>query len=1079
MFHEIAFGMIFKILHLNILIFKLPFMKTISHKLIVVILFLFCSVNLNAQTTGQWTRTGGPEGGFCNSLAMTSAGIFAATNEGMYLSINQGASWVLTSLPTESFTRLVNYDDTLIAIYNPLGSGDNYSITSFDGGNTWTSPSLIESLGLGSASRFFFLRSGNTIFLTGDEYYYSNNFGSTWTEISSPNNTIYSISCGRDYVLLSDLDASTLHMKKYISSPSVINWQLVDSTYLSSEFVYCDTVIVGQINDTSFNTFCVRSVDNGVTWDTTFQFSGAYSLMDVFIGTGDTLYFYNNALDFYQSVDLGLTWQNIPLPHLWKYQQSIYPPNGTEIALYQQMVVQYFAATDTFQTSFSGMKAHRISMLKSFGNKIYVGHTNGLSVSSDAGISWQPLLQSTTFGYNSIGAMTTIGDTLLVAASDSFYCSTNNGTTWNPAVLISHNSIDAMSVVYHNGKIFLGRSDGILVSSDLGLTWAPDTIFSSGFCTITTYESVWLTKSDSALFAVTNHGVIAHRDDVSQTWIIDTCFNATGAYNGNIITTFDSTVIVRSRYNLLRSDNWGQDFYDLGTSIYPYRIEYVNGVLLGFVGATSIYRSIDRGSTWQLLDSAALPFQSTYQLAILNNQIFCSSYGSSVWKRNGIFNSYAGHVYRDNNYNGIIDANDSTLRNMILYTTPSSWLASTNNTGAFQLTTDVQGDSLKLAVQPYITVTPSGYLLDTITFNNLDFLVNVDTTISDLAIDLESTARIALFRDDIFTMTIRNNGGRKQSGIVTLIVDSAFNYISADRIPFQINGDTLKWQLDTLDFNETTIINVTTHPSFSAMFGDSVRFLSEVTPVYADMFPTDNVSNLNDIIVGAFDPNDKSCQVGDVIEIDSLDGKDFLYTIRFQNVGNIPANDVLVIDTLNAHLDPTTFRILNSSFPVNLEMQSTGVVKFHFIGINLPDSNTNEVQSHGFIKYAIRSKTTTSVGDAITNKADIFFDINPAITTNLVTTVVVNSTVLSTGISFSENQSLIVYPNPAFDFFSIVTPIHTEDISIELYDQTGRMVKKVLNSKTVTTEDLLPGYYLGIVYDKKQRSGSFRSIIIK
>ena len=106
-------------------------MKTISHKLIVVILFLFCSVNLDAQTTGQWTRTGGPEGGFCNSLAMTSAGIFAATNEGMYLSINQGASWVLTSLPTESFTRLVNYDDTLIAIYNPLGSGDNYSITSF------------------------------------------------------------------------------------------------------------------------------------------------------------------------------------------------------------------------------------------------------------------------------------------------------------------------------------------------------------------------------------------------------------------------------------------------------------------------------------------------------------------------------------------------------------------------------------------------------------------------------------------------------------------------------------------------------------------------------------------------------------------------------------------------------------------------------------------------------------------------------------------------------------------------------------------------------------------------------------
>lgn len=1054
-------------------------MKTIT-RAFSILFILLSSTNITfSQTTGQWTRTGGPEGGFCNSLAMTSAGIFAATNEGLYLSINQGASWVLSSLPTESYTRLVNYDDTLIAIYNPLGSGDNYSITSFDGGNTWTSPTLIESLGPGSASRFFFLRSGNTIFLTGDEYYYSNNFGSTWTEISSPNNTIYSISCGRDYVLLSDLDASTLHMKKYISSPSVINWQLVDSTYMSSQFVYCDTVIVGQINDTSFNTFCVRSVDNGVTWDTTFQFSGAYSLLDVFRGTGDTLYFYNNALDFYQSVDQGLTWQNIPLPHLWKYQQSIYPSNGTEIALYQQMVVQYFTATDTFQTSYSGINAHYISMLKVIGNKIFAGQNNGLSVSNDAGITWQTLLPMRPYSYNLIGDMTSLGDSLFVATIDSFYSSFDNGVTWNPAVFVEHNFIDPISIEYYDGKLFIANSEGLFVSNNFGLTWANDSIPSYGGCTVNNPENIWITKSDSNLFGITNNGVFAHRDNTTQSWISDTCFMTTGAHTGNIITAFDSTVIVRTRNKLLRSDNSGQDFYDLATTVFPYRIENINGILFGFVGASSIYRSTDRGSTWQLLDSAALPFQSTYRLVVLNNQFFCSSYGSSVWKRNGIFNNYDGHVYRDNNYNGIIDANDSTLRNMILYTTPSSWLASTNNTGAFQLTTDVQGDSLKLAVQPYIAVNPSGYLLDTITFNNLDFLINVDTTISDLAIDLESTARIALFRDDIFTMTIRNNGGRKQSGIVTMVLDSAFNYISADRIPFQINGDTLKWQLDTLDFNETTIINVTTHPSFSAMIGDSVRFLSEVTPVYADMFPTDNVSNLNDIIVGAFDPNDKSCQVGDVIEIDSLDGKDFLYTIRFQNVGNIPANDVLVIDTLNAHLDPTTFRILNSSFPVNLEMQSTGIVKFHFIGINLPDSNTNEVQSHGFIKYAIRSKTTTSVGDAITNKADIFFDINPAITTNLVTTVVVNSTVLSTGISFSENQSLIVYPNPAFDFFSIVTPIHTEDISIELYDQTGRMVKKVLNSKTVTTEDLLPGYYFGIVYDKKQRSGSFRSIIIK
>lgn len=1042
-----------------------------------VILFCLFFSNISiSQTIGNWSKTSGPEGGTTNSIALTSVGMYAATNGGMYFSSNYGASWNLMGLPTNTFTRLVNYDDTLMAIYNEPSGTDCYSITSFDGGLTWNPASLIAASSY--TPRLYFLRTGNTIFLNGDEFHYSNDFGNTWSTLNTPNGSIYSISCGRDKIIITDLNSTTLRLEKYISDPSPINWQFIDSSYMSSNFLYSDTIIVGQIYDSLNNSLCIRSVDDGLTWDTTFQFPGAYNLSNDWRITFDTLYALSNSLDFYQSTDRGLTWTNCPIPHIWKYQESLFPPNGTEIALYQQNVVQYFVATDTFQTSHSGLKANRISMLKGFGNNLYAGHSNGLSVSTDAGISWQPLLQSYKFAYNIISAITKIGDTLLVASSDSFYVSNDEGSTWTDGVYVTNNFIDPMSVEFINNKIYLGTSNGLFVSNNLGLTWTEDSIPSTGSCTTYMNENLWIAKSASSLFAITNSGVFAHLDPTSQLWVNDTCFSSSGAHTGNIITTFDSTVIIRSRTSLWRSDNYGQDFYDLGTTIFPYKIIYVNGSLFGFTGANSLWISNDRGSTWSLVDGTTLSFDNFYDLASINDQIFCSSLGSSVWKRNGTLRTYYGHVYRDNNFNGIIDGPDSTLSNIILNTNPSLWLSSTDSTGLYQLTTDAQGDSLKVSVSSIMNVIPSAYLLDTLNLTNLDFLIQIDTTVSDLAVDLESTTRISLFRDDIFAVTVKNNGGLIQSGILKVVIDTLFNFITANRTPLQINGDTIFWRIDTLDFNESTLINVTTHAKPNASFGDSVKFSSEIIPDFSDAFPGNNISYVNDIIVAAFDPNDKACNIGDQISIDSVAGKDFVYTIRFQNIGNFPATDVTIIDTLNFHLNATSLQVLNSSFPVSLEMQSTSLVKFHFYGINLIDSTTNEPLSHGFVKYSIKAKNSTSVGDAITNTADIYFDFNPPITTNTVTTLVTDPS-LTASVSFDQSLTLTVYPIPTNEILNISTSVATDNLRIILCDQTGRIVKNIEKSVQIDVSDLNPGYYFGLVYNKSVKVGSFRSIIVR
>ena len=77
-----------------------------------------------------------------------------------------------------------------------------------------------------------------------------------------------------------------------------------------------------------------------------------------------------------------------------------------------------------------------------------------------------------------------------------------------------------------------------------------------------------------------------------------------------------------------------------------------------------------------------------------------------------------------------------------------------------------------------------------------------------------------------------------------------------------------------------------------------------------------------------------------------------------------------------------SFEILGFSDSVKTELKESGELIFTFDNIMLPDSNINEPESHGFIKYSISPKNTLFPGQTIKNTANIYFDFNPAIITN-------------------------------------------------------------------------------------------------
>jgi hypothetical protein len=236
-----------------------------------------------------------------------------------------------------------------------------------------------------------------------------------------------------------------------------------------------------------------------------------------------------------------------------------------------------------------------------------------------------------------------------------------------------------------------------------------------------------------------------------------------------------------------------------------------------------------------------------------------------------------------------------------------------------------------------------------------------------------------------------NDGCTASNGQLKMILDTALNFITSTPLPDTINGDTLMWNFLNLDYQSPhIIIPITVGVSQFLLINNPVAIHLEITPINGDLFPNNNIRNYDALSVGAYDPNDKqvypkgSCTPGFVLQQSLL-----TYTIRFQNTGNAPAHDVVIIDSLFNDFDLSSFRIVGQSHQVVTEVLPNKVLKFNFNNIMLPDSTSDELNSNGFVIFEIKP-TLLPNGTIIKNKTYIYFDFNEPIITNTVQNKVVN-----------------------------------------------------------------------------------------
>lgn len=300
-----------------------------------------------------------------------------------------------------------------------------------------------------------------------------------------------------------------------------------------------------------------------------------------------------------------------------------------------------------------------------------------------------------------------------------------------------------------------------------------------------------------------------------------------------------------------------------------------------------------------------------------------------------------------------------------------------------------------------------------------------------------------------------NKGNLLENGTVHFTYDeNIFDYVSANKTPDAINSGKLSWEYTYLLPFEKREITVTLNLN-SPMENPPVN-AGDITYLYANIL--DNVFRLENVIVGSFDPNDKTCLQGQYFHPDSV-GKFVDFLIRFENTGNFAAENVVIKDIIDDKVfDVSSLQITDASHEMYTRIAGNKV-EFIFENIQLP---FEDAFNDGYVAFKIKTKSTLKLGDEMKNLADIYFDYNFPIRTNeTITTISTPSYVMDI------EQEITIHPNPVRD--ELILDNHTRWTKAEIYDMSGKIIKTTgLEAFSVDVHDLQGGSYILRLYTNKK-----------
>ncbi len=1014
---------------------------------------LFCSFSLFSQLHAQaWDSLPLPTSNI-SVATLHNGAIFVANGNhlGLFRSTDQAAHWEqLTDIPTGQITSITSIDSHLYTRILQENAVDKV-YRSVDNGNTWsllvaTTPSLTSTYRQDTVFRAFF--SGVVV-----RYLPGGISDTVFSDNTRPINRLLNIGT----------ELWMVRPGQIWHSANGIQWYLLPTP------------------PPAYQLTAVHYLQNAV----------------FFIGNGN----------IYRSVDHGATWNLVSMPvdlqgNLW----SITNVNGTLYAgMFQGLDGYFIRSVDAGATWTLAYKGIRPILQWLVDGPIWVIRTDmGLLESSNNGQTWWDANRGLPDNYAYDYCRLENGVRLCNSASQSLFRSTDEGQSWEYLMQQGEGSF----AVYHNKVAFLNY-DSLFVSTNNGTTWStmPDALSQGtkgiwvddthlmhisygtpdypSICDLNTqscqsiYPIANAVVSQGRIFAVTyemfNHQDIVRSDDAGLTWtVVGAGTTPPWAGYAHRLFATDSVVILRTLGGKIFTSRDNGDSWQVSGAGLPEVEDVFWGNVWGGWGRHIAvvfadspdgqgYVSDDYGENWTAVYSPAPPNQRVYSSSSAEGMYYMRVFegtlqtvpgppmppGRLLRFTNFSENAVRGLVFNDQNNNGLRDAGEAALPNVPVWLKRSGTIAATDAQGHFSILPAANALPDTLTIEPFGSLDdllPAYYVIDG-PANSRNFGMHFD---DDVAININSGSDPRPGYLQHLVISCQNTGTVPQSGMLKLLLDPQLMYKHTpnDTLPTPtVSGDTLIWNLGTLQPFQNASFSVFVGVDSAAMFGDTLRSVAILCLDMPDLLASNDRDTLTQAVVASFDPNDKAVAEGERISLAQATArKDLHYRVRFQNTGNFPAVRVVIRDTLSTNLDAASIRLLSASHSCRMVLSETNIVEFQFDPIYLPDSISNEPESHGFVEFSVKPKSNLVLGDSFENTAFIYFDANLPVKTNTVQTVI--SEVSAASIVYLPSEILHLTPNPTNSELTINLPGLAGTYDIKVFDALGRMVLEQQNASS-------------------------------
>ena len=243
----------------------------------------------------------------------------------------------------------------------------------------------------------------------------------------------------------------------------------------------------------------------------------------------------------------------------------------------------------------------------------------------------------------------------------------------------------------------------------------------------------------------------------------------------------------------------------------------------------------------------------------------------------GVNNSITGTFTLDINNNGCdvndlhpndikININDGTLSGAT-FTNNNGLYSFYNQAGNFVLTPQFQNQ--------YFTVSPTTATLNFPSLNGStqtqNFCITPNGIHNDLDITIIPIQPAQPGFEALYNIVFKNKGNQTLSGTINFqFNDAILDYITANPVVSSQSLNNLNWNFSNLIPFESRNIYLTLNLNAPTEIppvniNDELVFTSTINPISGDETASDNVFNLNQIVVGSYDPNDKTCLEGTTI----------------------------------------------------------------------------------------------------------------------------------------------------------------------------------------------------------------------